>query len=128
MNENYKNVIFLIEKSNTIFPQSFVIITACNPMDKILEHNENQKLNADLLEKLNFFKREVMSITGSSLDLKHQEPSYLIEVGVKEGVKMGRSFNQRAIYWVNNDHLYLIDCTTEEKESVGSFSEKIKFN
>ena len=128
MNQNYKNVIFLIEKSNTLFPKSFVIITACNPMDKHLEHEQNQKLNADLLKKLNHFKRKVISITGCSLDLKHQEPSYLIELGLEEGVLVGRSFNQRAIYWIDNDHLYLIDCTTEEKEPVGSFSEKIKFN
>lgn len=126
MNENYKNTIFLLERIPKLLPDYFAIITAYNPMDRQLSKVENKKLNNALLKKIENFNEEIIPIIGSSLDLTHKEPSYLVKVALNKGIETAQFFNQRAIFWAKYDKLYLIDCSSREKTPIGSFSERMK--
>lgn len=125
MNADYFQVIFKSSDDLTKFPKPFAIVTACNPMDLKLTELENMKRNEKFKSELDGIGCMYGSITGSSPDHSHQEPSYVIKTSVKKALHLGRKFEQRAIFWVAGKNLQIIDCNTYEKFDLGSFEKRI---
>ena len=126
MNQSYFDVIFIGCKKIGSLPKKFAILTACNPMDEILKKTENKKLNQGLRRALSEFEMPTYNIIGSSPDLNHQEPSFLIEIPENQAIEVAASFNQRAIFWVSNDQMEIIECSTRKRYPAGSFSERTR--
>jgi hypothetical protein len=126
MNEKYFDTVFLHSSTIKELPPSFAILTACNPMDEALSIAENQKRNLLLLNTLCKLKKTITPITGTSRDQSHQEPSFVVSCSQGEATKLGKEFQQRAFFWVSNDQLEIIDCTTGMAYPAGLFSERIK--
>lgn len=127
MNPAYFETIFLITDIPNQWPSSFAIITVWNPMDQKLSIKQNQSRDKELL--LKFTKNnKFSSLIGSSPDYLHQEKSYIIEVSLQEAVQIGNDYNQRAVYYVENENLQLIDCKTREKFSLGNFKDRIQLS
>lgn len=127
MNPAYFKTIFLITDIPSQWPSNFAIITVWNPMDQKLSIKQNQSRDKELL--LKFTKNNKFSpLIGSSPDYLHQEKSYIIEVSLQEAVQIGNDYDQRAVYYVENGSLQLIDCKTREKFSLGNFTDRIQFS
>ena len=125
MNDKYLKTVFLECEPSDEFPESFAIVTACNPMDQILSQADNEKRNQNLLDILNSHGQYVCAIIGSSPDLTHQEPSLIMHASGPEALELGISFGQRAIFWVSKDLLEIIECSTGKRHPVGSFRKRI---
>ena len=126
MNQNYFGVVFQgVESiSNVIMP--FAIVTAHNPMDMRLDefkNNErNEKLRKDLLQS-NLIHREII---GCSEDHTHQELSFVVKGELKQAIQMGNKFEQRAIFWVEENKLQIVDCKTLKSYDLGSFKKRLQ--
>ena len=126
MNQNYFGVVFQrVESiSNVIMP--FAIVTAHNPMDMRLDefkNNErNEILRKDLLQS-NFIHREII---GCSEDHTHQELSFVVKCKLKQAIQMGNKFEQRAIFWVEENKLQIVDCKTLKSYDLGSFKKRLQ--
>ena len=105
---------------------TFAILTACNPMDLPLSKDENKKRNLEMFQILSDKGKIFTRITGSSPDRAHQEPSFLVHCSRKEGLELGLTFEQRAIFWVHGDQLEIIECSTGMAHAAGSFRNRIR--
>ena len=87
-----------------------------------------------LSEKENFIRNQRLSdeignklfaeLTGSSKDFSHQEKSFAIICSMQEAVKLGNDFQQKAIFFVSNGILKLVDCKSGESQDLGIFEKK----
>ena len=125
MNEKYFDTVFIDAAPTNGFPESFAILTAFNPMDRILNQDENTKRNQDLLGILKLQRHYGGTIIGSSPDFTHQEPSLIAEAPKFKGLELGLKFNQRAIFWISKDRLEIIECSTGITHEAGSFRKRI---
>ena len=125
MNEKYFDTVFLDPAPSNGFPESFAILTAFNPMDRILNQDENKKRNQDLLGILKLQGHYDGTIIGSSPDFTHQEPSFIAEAPKVKGLELGLKFNQRAIFWISKNRLGIIECSTGITHDAGSFRKRI---
>ncbi len=126
MNQNYFGVVFQrVENiSNVIMP--FAIVTAHNPMDMCLDELENNERNEKLRKDLflsDFIHREII---GSSEDHSHQELSFVVKCNLKQAIQMGNKFEQRAIFWVEDNKLEIVDCKTLKRYDLGSFKKRLQ--
>ena len=128
MNEKYFDTVFLDADAANGFPDSFAIITAFNPMDRILSQEENKKRNQHLLGDLKLKGHYGGTIIGSSPDFTHQEPSIIAAAPKIEGLELGMKFDQRAIFWISKDRLEIIECSTGIAHGAGSFRKRITKN
>ena len=87
----------------------------------------SRELNNANTEKLwrRLGNRAFLSINGCSQDLKHQEKGFGFLGSLAEAEKIGTEFNQRAIYYISNDNLGLIDCNTSECFNLGKFKDRV---
>ncbi len=125
MNEKYFDTVFIDAAPTNGFPESFAILTAFNPMDRILNQDENTKRNQHLLGILKLQGHYGGTIIGSSPDFTHQEPSLIAEAPKVKGLELGLKFNQRAIFWISKDRLEIIECSTGITHEAGSFRKRI---
>jgi len=128
MNEKYFDTVFIDAAPSNGFPESFAILTAFNPMDRILNQDVNTKRNQHLLDILKLQGHYGGTILGSSPDFTHQEPSLIAEVPKVKGLELGLQFNQRAIFWISKDCLEIIECSTGITHDAGSFRKRITKN
>ena len=123
MNPEYFHTIFLVSSKPEKWPNQFAIITAYNPMDQPFSPEVNHDNTEKLWRRLG--NRAFLSINGCSLDLKHQEKGFGFLGSLAEAEKIGTEFNQRAIYYISNDNLGLIDCNTSEYFNLGKFEDRV---
>ena len=114
MNENYLDTVFSLPKSSmTDIPDSFAIVTAYNPMDKILSIEHNEARNLSLKEDVKKLGLVARAIIGRSTDGTHQEASLMIMCTQILALELANQYDQRAIFWI--DRLVSIafqGCTT----------------
>lgn len=126
MNLEYLKTVFLIYIIPETWPSEFGIVTAFNPMDEKLSEKENfirnQRLSDEIGNKL------FAELTGSSKDFSHQEKSFAIICSMQEAVKLGNDFQQRAIFFVSNGILKLVDCKSGKSQDLGIFEKKLSID
>lgn len=125
IDQYYQKTKFILANTITRFPKSFAIVTAQNPMDKLLTKKDNMNRNKKLVENLQKYGKKLVIVIGSSPDRTHQEESYLIEISLNQALEQGRIFEQRAIFWVQDDKLLIVECKTETNISSGNFSKRL---
>ncbi len=128
--EHYRRTWFEWEDADgPSLSQPFVIITAYNPEGKAPSQDPedaavlNERANALLKEELNNFLLEapqagapdpappVRPVIGCSRDRAHQEPSWAAPISLEVGLEFGRKYRQDAIFYVEDDALFLVGCT-----------------
>ena len=125
MNGEYFKTVFITKESIALPAPSFAILTASNPMDKLLGENENQLRNEALRTLLEEEEVHFSEIIGSSPDSTHQEASFAVSCTLDNALEWANRFEQRAIFWVQDDHLQIIACQSSEKYELGSFNERL---
>ena len=126
MNPEYSKTIFLISKEPESWPDEFAIITAHNPMDLKLSDRENNFRNENLLKTLG--QNAFLKLYGSSPDQSHQETSYAFISDLPKAIRIGKEYQQRAIFYIKDGNLKLIECSTGQTQELGKFIERISLN
>lgn len=125
INPAYFETRFCRNDSEDSWPQEGHIITAYNPMDNQLSEIENRLRNQKLKEQIRLSGFDCFSITGVSIDLTHQEPSFFTNASGKKSLAWGRAFEQRAIFGIKQDKLSIIPCLQEgDPIHIGSFQDR----
>lgn len=126
MNPHYLSVVFISRSLPAKLPHEFIVVTACNPMDEILDQAINARRNLRLQERIRESGHEFWELTGASPDMSHMEPGFLTNASKEKGRRWMSLFKQRAFYQVLGDELILLP--TEKKEppmAMGSFRKRL---
>lgn len=114
----YQDVVFISE--DKIEAETFAIITACNPLGRVLNQEANTDLTGDLKSHLE--AESYQNLIGASPDKSHQEVSFLWQTDKSKAVELASQFLQNAIYWVENGELFLVPAKMSGEEvSMGKF-------
>lgn len=124
--QEYLTTVFLLPGGFTAFPESFAVITAWNPMDRPTTRKENELADESLRRSLELRQLPYLRVTGCSPDLSHREPGWGVRIKKEEAIRLGKRFDQRAIWWVTGDDLVVIHCEDGSEEPAGSFRSRIR--
>ena len=85
MNEKYFGTVFIDAAPSNGFPENFAILTAFNPMDRILNQDVNTKRNQHLLDILKLqghYSGTILGIVGcvALRFIVHSRPSEQLEI------------------------------------------------
>lgn len=95
------------------FDDSFVIITAYNPMNIKHSHGQNEEFNKVLYDVLYERKHQFYSAIGY-LD-EHEEESYCVfDIGFDEAIELGKYFRQYSIFYKGTKMAGYYDVDTGE--------------
>jgi hypothetical protein len=127
---NYRTTVFVVDNEAWgPLDQSggrlanFAVITAWNPEGQIQSRDTNDRLDQQLTRKLESIASAKVRADGCSPDLKHREPGWAVGIPREQAVEIGREFGQIAVFWVENDTLFLLPCIDKShpEEPVGSW-------
>ena len=124
MNPAYRHTVFQAFPEE--LPSSFCIVTAWNPNGETDLPGRNHERDHGLAARLETLSLSHSRITGMSPDESHAEPGWAVTCSVDQGLALGREFAQEGVFHVNNSDLFLVNCETEEKTSLGPFAPRIR--
>ena len=128
MNEDYFKTIFIVKDGVIQFPHSFAILTAFNPMDSELSEKENKLRNGEMRSLLAEEELDYSELVGSSPDGSHQEPSFAVSCKLEDAIEWANRFEQRAIFWIEENQLQIIASENGDRFQLGLFRERIRRN
>ena len=100
--------------NDAALPHRFAIITAYATTGELWTDEENQRADRRLQKR---FERAGMAhtrITGYSPASGHAEPGWAVAMDFEDACSLGRQFKQDAIYWVDDDRLYVSYCDARQ--------------
>ena len=107
-------------------PDSFGIVTPCNPYGRVLSNEENSARLETLQTRLTDLNVIHFRVDGGSRDKVHLEPGFGVIMNKDELVLIGREFDQDAVFWVQNDKVSIITCDSCETSEVCLWSERCR--
>ncbi|MGF1858838.1 DUF3293 domain-containing protein [Photobacterium profundum] len=118
----YQNITF--EARQHPVYHCFAILTAFNPRSIVLTHSDNVIRNIALEKNLIMLTNAWMPICCRSLDQRWVEQSFAVHLPLEQVSKLAVMFEQNAIYWVENNELYLVPILLEgiETQKLGKWS------
>jgi Protein of unknown function (DUF3293) len=126
--ERYLKTVFVAKQpAPHRWPETFAVITACNPLGQIQNNQANQLAHTRLRKTLSRLGVKRHRITGFSQDMIHREPSFAVwgcDLGV--ALDLGKQFSQDAIFWIETGRLDVVSCATSERQYVGLWSERLQ--
>lgn len=124
MNPAYRHARFRAELPHHGLPESFAIVTACNPDGITIPAAENEKRTAAFQKQLTKLGLEHFPVTGFAEKPPHEEPGFGIDCDLQQAYALGNAFVQEAIFWVNRGRVSLVSCgQVLETEEVGTWEE-----
>jgi Protein of unknown function (DUF3293) len=127
---NYRTTVFVVDnEARGPVDQSgkrlasFAVITAWNPEGQLQSREANDLLDQQLTRRLESFASPKVRADGCSTDFKHRESGWAVGIPREQAVEIGREFGQIAIFWVENDTLFLLPCIDKSRleEVIGSW-------
>jgi hypothetical protein len=106
----YKNARLRAAEPKGGWPESFGVVTAWNPEEKNLPEAENALRSALLRVDLEPLGLRYFSVTGYDLESDHYEKGFGIVCEKEEVIRLGREWNQLAVFWVEAGWVWLIFC------------------
>ncbi|WP_434356840.1 DUF3293 domain-containing protein [Parasalinivibrio latis] len=119
----YHNIVFTATVCPTF--RSFAIITAANPFSGLLDDAHNARRNQSFAANLSIKAIPFCEITGKSPDGSWKEPGFAVAVPLDIAITLATEVEQNAIYWVEDNRVYLVPVTLTgyETELIGAFSD-----
>ena len=115
------------EPSPSVWPDSFAVITACNPLGQGLDEESDRAATVRLRKAISRLRLNRHRVTGVSADLKHREPGFAVwGCNLPAALQLGREFAQNAIYWIEDGTIDVVSCSTVERQHVGLWSERLQ--
>lgn len=88
--------------------EAFAILTAFNPRSQSLSEKENQSRNAQLESAMTQQGIRYWPMNGGAPDGSWYEPGFAVALDKHEAMLLAQQWQQNAIYWVENDSLWLL--------------------
>jgi hypothetical protein len=121
----YYETHFTIEGAPDPLPARFAIITAHHPMDRRWSPRMNATADHRLRRLLERKLLPHFRATGHSPDHSHAEPGWCIATDLDTALRIARRFQQRALWWIEDDQLHLIAYSGTPRETLGSFRGRV---
>ncbi len=100
--------------------ENYAIITAWNPKSVKLSKNENCVNNQHLQNRLSSYDWYLVRVGDPHFNW--YEESFAVCMPLEAALKLGKTFNQNAIYYVSDNVLYLHSCVDSHIECLGDFN------
>lgn len=114
------------EKPDSVWPEKFAVVTACNPMSSG-DREDDSAATIRLRKHISRIGHKRYRVTGASPGWSHQEASFAVwNLTLDEAVAMGREFHQRAVFWVERGRIEVVSCETGERKFVGLWEERFR--
>lgn len=94
-------------------------------MDELLERRKNVKNNFLLLSELNQFTNHIIPVIGCSPDFQHKEESFIVKISKDQTLKIAKRFRQRAVFFIYDNNLKILECSTQSNFPLGKFSDRV---
>jgi hypothetical protein len=121
----YKDTVFIC-RQRLAHQLNFAIISAQNPAGKLKNLHLNLCLDKRLEGCLQQARIPFRAVTGASADLSFQEKSWIVFCDKAQALQLGRDFQQNAIYWVEQNKLYLVPVLYQHTEEyLGLFDRRV---
>jgi len=124
----YFEVRFAAEQQIDDWPNQFAIITAHATTGEAWPAAENQAADQKLKQEIETAGWWHVRVTGFSPTSDHSEPGWAIDTSMDKACDLGLRYRQDAIYYVNDDCLYVISCEPSRRHPVevsGSFRQRL---
>ncbi len=126
MQDVYRETRFRQDQAPEGWPERFVIITAWPPMGASWSEARIAAAEVHLSGSLADMDCWMHRLTGYSPKTGHAEPGWAVDIGPTHGVEVGRQFLQDAIFLVEDDLLWVVDCDDEAAMTcIGRFRERL---
>lgn len=113
--------------SSPLESESFCIITAYNPRSIVTTAQENRQSQTSMIKTLADLGLSYEDILAGDESFDYSEPSIAVACDLAVGVKLARKFEQNALFWVDQNLLWLEPVLFKgfNRESLGSFSQRL---
>ena len=95
-------------------------------MDRELSEKENKLRNREMRSLLAEEELDYSELVGSSPDGSHQEPSFAVSCKLEDAIDWANRFEQRAIFWIEENQLQIIASENGDRFQLGPFRERIR--
>lgn len=124
MNPAYRYTRFRAELPHGGLPESFCVVTACNPDGRIIADEENEKRTEALREQLAGLGLDHFPVTGFDAASSHEEAGFGMVCNLPQAYAMGQAWRQEAIFQIHRGRVSLVSCGEEmESELLGTWEE-----
>ena len=124
MNPAYRHARFRAELPHGGLPESFCIVTACNPDGKTIPAAENEKRSAAFRKQLAKLGLDHFPVTGFDANSPHEEAGFGILCDLPQAHSLGKALVQEAIFWIHRGRVTLVSCGQGmETEEIGTWEE-----
>ncbi len=124
MQQVYRETRFHSEQTSKAWPERYVIITAWPPLHADWSEARILAAEAQLRASLKTMDGWMHRLTGYSPRTGHAELGWAVEIDSTHGVELGRKLLQDAIFLVEDDLLWVVDCDEEAAMTgIGHFRE-----
>ncbi|MCT8859748.1 DUF3293 domain-containing protein [Shewanella xiamenensis] len=125
--QHYQTPLFLLTQALSC-DFSFAVITAHNPASTLLTPSQNRLLDRQLLREIELLGSPYRALIGASPDLSHMEKSWAVFIDRSMALRLGKKFNQYAIYMVEQGEVSLVPCTLAGQTEVclGRFNDYVR--
>ncbi len=122
----YQQTIFVVSQPLPNWSE-FAVITAYNPRGTILPEALNLQAESQLQTLLQQQRLPSVKLLGASEDLSYAEPSWMISINKNAALKLGKQFQQNAIYYISADQLWLLPCCLHHQQEtmIGSWQQRL---
>ncbi|MDZ7669841.1 MAG: DUF3293 domain-containing protein [Gammaproteobacteria bacterium] len=126
MHETYRDTRFRQDAPPDYWPAQFVIITAYPPVGETWSQARIDAAEVHLTASLTDMDRWMHRLMAYSTATGATEPGWAVEISTTKGAAIARRFLQDAIFMVEDDMLWVVDCDDDAvKTCIGRFSERL---
>ena len=115
----YRSAVFLSPADS--MPGDFFVVTACNPFGQKSSPSKNKEKQACLANQIDALEIARFAVAGMNIERAHVEPGYGVECDLETALKLGRQYDQDAIFRVSKSELSLVACSNGAEEKLGKF-------
>jgi hypothetical protein len=124
MNPAYRHARFRAELPHGGLPESFCVVTACNPDGRTIADEENEKRTETLREQLIGQGLDHFPVTGFDAASSHQEAGFGMVCDLPQAYALGQAWRQEAIFRIHRGRVSLVSCGEGmETEEIGTWEE-----
>ncbi len=126
MNPDYLKTRFRFSAPPEGLPESFAVITACNPDGVPISADENVARTETFRNQLAECGHRFFPVTGFDPDSPHHEAGFGVVCEKSTALAFGRQWEQEAIFWVENGVVLLVSCSDSvEVVEIGAWSSRV---
>jgi hypothetical protein len=108
------------------WPESFAVITACNPDGVTIDSATNERRTEAFRQGLVGRDLRFFPVNGYDPDSPHEEPGFGVVCDEATALELGREWGQEAIFQVERGQVRLISCENPgENYSIQVWSEMV---